>query len=263
MAGSISDYLENAWLNHILKGTAFTQPTNLYLALSTADPTDAGSGLAEPSGSYNYARVQCNTSWAAAASRAVSSNADITFNQAQTGSWGTITHWALLDNSTGGNLLAHGDFTSSKVVGIGVTPKILSGNLTITVSTGGMTTDLANKMLDHTLKGTSFSQPTNIYVGLSTANPTDSMGSLAEPGSGAYARKNHNSYTITNNTATNNGAFAFTTATGSWGTITHHFLSTNSSGGTYLFYGAVDTQQAISTDDIVNYADGALDFTLS
>lgn len=261
MAGSISDYLETAWLNHALKGTSFSQPTNLYLALSTADPLDTGAGIAEPSGN-NYARAQCNTSWAAASNRAVSSNADITFNQAS-GSWGTITHWALFDEVTGGNMLAHGDFTASKVVGTGVTPKVISGNLTITVSTGGMATALANKLLDHTMKGTSYTQPTNIYVGLSTANPTDDFSGIAEPAGGAYERKNHNTYTITNNTATNNGAFAFITATGSWGTISHHFLSDATVSGVYMFYGAVDTPQAVGIDDIVNYADGALDFTLS
>lgn len=261
MAGSISDYLENAWLNHVLKGTAYTQPTNLYIALSTADPLDTGAGIAEPSGN-NYARALCNSSWAAAASRAVSSNADITFNQAS-GSWGTITHWALFDAVTGGNMLAHGDFTASKVVGAGVTPKITSGNLTITVSTGGMVTALANKLLDHTMKGTALSQPTNIYIGLSTANPTDDMSGLAEPSGNAYARKNFNTYTITASAATNNGAITFTAASGSWGTISHHFLSDASTAGNYLFYGGVDTSQAVSTDDIVNYADGALDFTLA
>lgn len=259
--GSISNYLENQWLNHVLKGTAFTQPSNIYLALSTADPLDDASGFAEPTGN-NYGRVLINTSFAAAANRAVTTDADITYNQAS-GSWGTITHWAIYDNTSGGNMLAHGQFSVSKVVGTGVTPKVTSGNLTITVSTGGVSTDLANKLLDHTLKGTALSQPTNIYIGLSTANPTDAMSGIAEPSGNAYARKLFNTYTITGATATNNGAITFTAATGSWGTIAYHFLVDNTTGGNYLFYGGVDTSQAVGDTDVVNYADGALDFTMA
>ena len=41
---SKSNYLENKILDHALGTTAFTQPTNQYLALHTADPTDAASG---------------------------------------------------------------------------------------------------------------------------------------------------------------------------------------------------------------------------
>lgn len=256
---SISNYLENAWLNHVLKGTAFTQPTNVYLALSTADPGEDGSTIAEPVGN-NYARALAN-SWAAASARSKSTNADITFNQAS-GNWGTISHWALFDASTNGNMLAYGAFGTSKAVGNGVTPKVTSGNLTISVTTGGMTTDLANKMLDHTLKGTTMAQPTNIYVGLSTANPTDNMSALAEPSGNAYARVNVNAYTVSNNTASNTNSFQFTTATGSWGTISHHFLSDATSAGNYLFYGAVDVPQAVAATDTVNYAASALDFTL-
>jgi len=259
MAGSISDYLENKWLDHVLQGSAFTQPTNLYLALSTADPTDDGASIAEPVGN-NYARAQCDAAWAAAAARAITTDTDITFNQAS-GAWGTITHWALFDHISAGEMLAHGDFTASKVIGNGVTPKVTAGNLTVTVVTGAQTTAMANKLLDHTMKGTAFTQPTTIYIGLSTADPTDDMSGLAEPGSGAYAREEHASWTVTASAAENNGAITFTTATGSWGTIAHHFLADALTAGNYLYYGPLDASQAITTDDIVNYVSGALDIT--
>ena len=44
----LSDYLENAVLNLTLNGTAFTAISTPYLALFTADPTDAGTGAMEP-----------------------------------------------------------------------------------------------------------------------------------------------------------------------------------------------------------------------
>ena len=41
---SFSDYLENKILDHVFKGTVFTQPANLYVALFTAGPNDVGGG---------------------------------------------------------------------------------------------------------------------------------------------------------------------------------------------------------------------------
>ncbi|RKY08024.1 MAG: hypothetical protein DRP56_04780, partial [Planctomycetota bacterium] len=109
-AGSISDYLENELLDHVFGNGTYTVPS-IYIALSTADPTDDASGLAEPSGN-GYARV-AHSSWNTAASRAIDNNGTITFPQA-TGSWGTITHYAIFDAATAGNMLAHGSLTDSK-----------------------------------------------------------------------------------------------------------------------------------------------------
>ena len=44
-----SDYWENEILDHIFDKDGLTPPT-MFVGLSTADPTDDGTGLAEPSG---------------------------------------------------------------------------------------------------------------------------------------------------------------------------------------------------------------------
>lgn len=125
MAGSASDYSENKILDHITGKAEFAKPT-AYVGLSTADPTDDGSGLAEPSGG-SYARVQTSAAnWNSAASGSISNAQDITFPEA-TGSWGTITHFALFDAESGGNMLAHGDLTVSKAVSSGDTVKFSGG----------------------------------------------------------------------------------------------------------------------------------------
>lgn len=128
--GSFSNYLENKILDHIFKTAAYTVPTNIYVALSTADPTDAGSGIAEPVGNA-YARVQCNA-WDAAALGATANTNQVTFPQA-TGSWGTITHFALFDAITGGNMLAHGALTTSKAITTGDTPRFNAGDIDVTL----------------------------------------------------------------------------------------------------------------------------------
>lgn len=128
--GSFSDYLENKVLDHIFKTASFTVPTNIYVALSTADPTDAGSGIAEPSGN-NYARAACNT-WDAASGGVTQNTSTVTFNT-PSGSWGAITHFALFDASSAGNMLAYGSLSSTKNIGSGDTPSFAAGVLQVTL----------------------------------------------------------------------------------------------------------------------------------
>jgi len=128
--GSMSNYLENKVLDHIFGKSSYTPPT-IYVGLSTADPLDDGSGLAEPSGG-SYARVETAASdWSAASDGTISNAGEIAFPQA-TGDWGTITHFALFDAATSGNMLYHGSLTTSKNPTSGDTASFAAGDLTIT-----------------------------------------------------------------------------------------------------------------------------------
>ena len=49
-------------------------------------------------------------------------------------SWGTITHFAILDASTSGNLLYHGALTASKSITTGDIFRVPSGDLDITLA---------------------------------------------------------------------------------------------------------------------------------
>ena len=129
--GSFSDYLENELLDHVFGKGSYTPPT-IYVALSTANPLDDGSGLAEPSGN-SYARVQtAATDWNAASSGFIDNATVIEFNEA-TGSWGTITHFALMDAASGGNLLVHGALSTSKSIGTGDTAEFAAGDLDVSL----------------------------------------------------------------------------------------------------------------------------------
>ena len=129
--GGFLDYWENKILDHIFGKGSYTPPT-IYVGLSTADPTDDGLGLTEPSGNA-YARVQTSASdWSAASNGSLDNAGDITFAQA-TGSWGTITHFALFDAPTAGNLLAHGALSQSKAIGESDTARFEAGDLDISL----------------------------------------------------------------------------------------------------------------------------------
>ena len=133
MAGnsSLSNYTENKVLDHILGKTSFTMPT-VYVGLSTADPDEDASGLAEPVGN-GYARVATSGSTWNAASGGTSSNAaNIDFADA-TGSWGTITHFALFDALTSGNMIAYAELTSPEAITSGKIVRFSAGSLTVSL----------------------------------------------------------------------------------------------------------------------------------
>lgn len=125
---SLSNYLEGAVLDHIFNLSPLTAPS-LYVALSTADPGEDASGLAEPAGN-GYARVAA-ASWARTNSR-VSNSAAVQFPEA-TGAWGTITHFAVMDAAVAGNLLYKGALSPSRDVNSGDTLFFAADGLGLTL----------------------------------------------------------------------------------------------------------------------------------
>lgn len=131
-----SNYLENAVLNHVLRNTSYAQPGSLYVGLFTntsgnaAANLEAGTLSDEVSGN-GYARQ--SATFGSASGGSASTSATITF-PAATGNWGTITHVAIIDNSTSGNVLFWGAVTTSKTIETGDTFQITSGNLTVSLA---------------------------------------------------------------------------------------------------------------------------------
>lgn len=134
MAGSFSDYLEDALLDHVLNATAFTSPTTLYVALYTAAPSDSGGGTEVTGGSYARVSVTANTTnFPAASGGAAANGTAITFPTA-TADWGTVVAFGILDASSGGNLLLWADLTANKTVSSGDTASFAIGDLDVTLA---------------------------------------------------------------------------------------------------------------------------------
>ena len=136
-----SDYLENTLLDHVLDNVAYTSPTNVYLALFTADTgLEANNPTAEATtpGSNGYSRA--TISFASASGGSSATDATIQVGPCTTSDWGTITHIAIVDhatNTTWGtnvNVLFHGAVTTSKTIQVGDTFQITSGSLTVTLA---------------------------------------------------------------------------------------------------------------------------------
>lgn len=132
---AMTDYLENALLDHVLGKTAFTKPSTVYLALFTSDPGETGSTAGEVAtpGNDGYSR-QAITSTMSAASGGSSDNASaVTFGPA-TSNWGTVTHVGFMDASTGGNMLMHAAMPSSKTIETNDSLQFAIGQLTASMA---------------------------------------------------------------------------------------------------------------------------------
>ena len=125
---AMSDYLENAVLNHVLVNTPFSSPTNVYLALFTSDPTDANTGTEVSGGGYERQKVTFGT----ASGGTVTNTKDVVFPET-TAAWGTVTHFGLYDAATGGNLLFHGALPYSVDVEASQQIVIRAGNLSVSM----------------------------------------------------------------------------------------------------------------------------------
>lgn len=127
---SLSNYLENKLVDHLLRGQAYTPPATLYYALFTSAPTDAGGGTEVSGGSYarsgvtpslaNFAGTQSagSTVPSTGTGGSSSNNGQIAF-PAPTAGWGNVTHFGVFDASSGGNLLIHGALTAAKTINSG------------------------------------------------------------------------------------------------------------------------------------------------
>lgn len=140
---AMSDYLENKLVDQLFRGQTAPSTTTLYVALLTAAPSDSGGGT-EVSGN-GYARVSVTsslTNWAGTQSTGsttassgtggqTSNNGAITF-PTPSATWGTVTHFAIYDEATGGNLLFYGALTIPKTVNQSDTVSFPAGSLAVT-----------------------------------------------------------------------------------------------------------------------------------
>jgi hypothetical protein len=141
---SKGDTFENDLLKLIFNATAIaniadnaaTSPlTNLYVALHTADPGEAGTQATSEATYTGYARVavaRTTGGWVAATAGATDNVAAITFGSCEAGT-NTITHFSVGVAATGTTkILYKGALTASLAVSAGIAPEFAIGALDVT-----------------------------------------------------------------------------------------------------------------------------------
>lgn len=271
--GSITNFLEQELLDHVCNAS-YTAPTNLYLCLCTADPTDAATGASmnEVANANGYARTEIT--FAVAASRAVDQDAAVNFPQASGGGWGTVSHWCIASASGygGGDALAHGAFSTSKTINDGDTPSVASGEIDVTYTAGEISNHLAEELLDHVFNNAAYTSP-DTYLALFTTDCSDSTPGTEVSG-GSYARVQINpnagsapkwDLAVSGDPSyvDNAGDVSFPTASADWGTVVSMAVMDAVTSGNMLFYDNAMTDKAVNNGDTAKFPAGDLDFQMS
>lgn len=143
---ALSDYLENKLIDLLFRGQAFTGPATVHVGLLTAAPSDSGGGTEVSAGGYarvavtsslaNWAGTQgAGTTVASSGTGGQTSNNGVVTFGAPSANWGSVTHVALYDASSGGNLLAWGALAAAKTINNGdAAPSFAAGQLTFTLA---------------------------------------------------------------------------------------------------------------------------------
>jgi hypothetical protein len=118
----LSTYAANKILDVLCNNTSYTPPTVWYLALFTTNPDVDASGDEVSGGSYLRKLI----GFGAAASGANSSDVAASFTGMPTA---TVTHWAVFDASSSGNMLFAGAFDNSIVCNSGDEVSVASGDI--------------------------------------------------------------------------------------------------------------------------------------
>lgn len=129
-AGSKTDYLEDALIGHLFRGTPYTAPTILYVGLMTTACSDAASGTEVSGGSYVRVGVANNSAqWnATSGGNGTTANTNpITF-ATPSADWGQVSHFGIWDASTAGNQLICNALTTPKTINNGDPAPSFSAN---------------------------------------------------------------------------------------------------------------------------------------
>lgn len=120
-----SNYTETNIINALLRGVAFPLPAAVYVSLHTADPGEAGGNEVSAAAWPAYVRKNAadagtiDTGWAAPTDGTTKNAKQILYPSMNGAGAVTVTHWALYDASTGGNLLAYAPLTTARTLNPG------------------------------------------------------------------------------------------------------------------------------------------------
>ena len=121
---------------------------------------------------------------------------------------------------------------------------------------------LENALINGTLRATSYTAPTTVYVGLFTSDPTDA-GSGTEVSGNAYARQSATFAAPSNGASSTDADVQFPQATGTWGTVGWFGIFDALTTGNLMYHGALTVSKTIETGDVFKIASGNLTVTLA
>ena len=131
MASDLSTYLGNKVVRWLAAQAMPSAPASCYIALFNGDPKGAGSEVTTTIRVAGRVAVGFETPPASGTDNNITTSTDSDFGAAAGAA--TVTHVAIYDAQSAGNILCSKALASSVAVTVGETVKVLAGDLTFTV----------------------------------------------------------------------------------------------------------------------------------
>jgi flagellar hook-associated protein FlgK len=125
-----------------------------------------------------------------------------------------------------------------------------------------MSNYLENALINGTLRATTYTAPTTVYVGLYTSDPTDANTGTEVTG-GFYVRTAVTFGAPSDGVTTKSAAVEFPQATADWGVVGWIGILDASTSGNLLYHSPLDVSKTISSGDVLRISIGALSVTLA
>lgn len=242
----MSDYLENAWLDHVLGTAAYASPSTVYVQLHVGDPGETGA--ANPAAT----NTRVAASFAAPVNRTMTTDSEIDLGVAAANE--TLTDFTIWDALNGGNCLFIGTMTD--VVAQTNDPlSFAAGDIDVALS-GAFCTFLAQALLNHTLRNTAYAAPAGTFVKLHSGEP--GLSAANNPAT-ETTRVATGSFSAASGGAADNDSVITWTNLAATETVPNYSIWDAATGGNPLLQGILTTPKALVAGNNAQFAAGDLD----
>lgn len=125
-----------------------------------------------------------------------------------------------------------------------------------------MSNYLENALINVTLRATSYTAPTTVFLALYTTDPTDADTGTECSGTN-YVRQAVTFGAPSNGASTNSAVIDFPQAGSAWGTITHIGIRDALTAGNLLYHTPLDASKTIANGDVFRVGSAQLSVTLA
>lgn len=231
---AMTNHFEQTVLNTMRNVTAVA-PTEVYVALFLSDPTESGiAGTEADYTGYTRQVLELSTPTIAGTTVSCQNTTQITFPTPNS-NVGTVTHAAIMDAQTAGNMLIYKQLDNPIVLTTEVSPRFAVGDITLSMAGGNIIPTFKQTILNY-LRGQNING-FNTYLALYNGDPTASGAELAGTG---YARLelvfDAPSEQTSGQMRMVNSNNAQSNAAQSWGAWSHSVIMDAATGGNRVWY---------------------------
>ena len=255
-----TDFFERLTLN-LMRGQSATAPGRVYIGLFLNNPGDEGGGTEVSYSGYARQEITFSAPQASGSGLAIQNSAVITFAEAQN-AVGNVTHVAIFDSLSGGNMYLYGQLGTPLNVTTGIAPVIRAGTTRWIWS--GKLSNVWRTRIMNLLRGQSCSGFTP-FLALCNGSPEDGGNEFSGNG---YARMAFSFSSPTSEatgvmTVQNSGDIVSEEATGSWGQLTHVAIYDAAINGQAFAICELSSSAPIFSGSVVAFRAGKLKFSVN